>query len=110
MKKFIGIIILVILEIITLFLFSKWDIITILGLWTIVYGTFAFKRLFKIDYLTFSATSRDYDTAKSQLKGDNVKSRIKEEPYIKSNIIAKWLYLTTTFINGGLCFYLIQAK
>lgn len=110
MKKFIGIIILVIFQIVSIILFSEWDIISIFGFWAMIFSVIALKKLFNFDDVISESSSADYYTVANEINGRESKSKEKDNKYYLSNSKTKWIYLLAALINGSICVYLIFIR
>jgi len=113
MKKYLGIIIYITLQIITIYSFTQFlGLASILGIWAVFY-LYIFSSLFFKTTLHvggIEATHKgDYDTVTSDLKGNEVYQSTKEPHYSLKYINTKWVYLVLSVTNAVICYILIKG-
>jgi len=113
MKKYLGIIIFISLQVISIYSFTQFiGLASILGIWAVVYLYIFSSMFFKTTLHVggIGATHKgDYDTVTSDLKGNEVYQSTKEPRYSLKYINTKWVYLAFSVTNAVICFILIKG-
>ncbi len=107
MKKYAGIMILIVLQLITIFLFRNLEVETVLALWTVVYIYMFSRRLFGLGMMATGHMGDIYMDDNVDRNAREIDNK-KESTFFK-NINTKWIYLALTIINGALTYILIQG-
>lgn len=113
MKKYLGIIIYISLQVITIYSFTHFlGLASILGIWAIIYLYISSSMFFNTTLHVggIGATHKgDYDTVKGDLKGNEVYQSTKEPRYSLKSVNTKWVYLILSVTNAVTCFILIKG-
>ncbi len=113
MKKYLGVIIFITLQLITIFSFTQiLELESVLGIWALIYlyvfSSMVFKTTLHVGGIG-ATHKRDYDTVTGDLKGEEVHLNIKEPRYSLKSINTKWIYLGLFVINAVFCYILIKG-
>lgn len=107
MKNYLGIIILIVLQVITVFVFRNLEVDTVLALWTVVYLYMFSRKLFGLGMIASGHLGDIY-------MNDNVDRKAREIDHKKAstyfkNIHTKWIYLALTIFSGVTTYILIKG-
>jgi len=107
MKQYAGIIGLIVIQLITIFLFRNLELDTVLALWTVVYIYMFSRRLFGLGMMATGHMGDIYMDDNVDRKVRDIDNK-KASTYFK-NIHTKWIYLALTIINGVATYILIKG-
>jgi len=108
MKNYTSIIILIVVQLITIFVFKNLEITTVLSLWTVLYLYLFSRKALGFEDQASARLGRHYLSLKSDMKVREQLLNKKEEHYTVKKFNPKWIYLALTVINGASTYVLIK--
>lgn len=106
MKKFSGIIILLVLQLLSFYVLT-FDTLSIIALWGILYLVIFYRKSLNLDAVSDSVNPYCFKESSTYVKND-CEGKLAESYY--SPIKIKWFYLLLALINGGVVYYLIATR
>lgn len=110
MKKYIGIIILITLQLITIFSFTQsFELESVLGIWVLIYLYVFYRKVFRLEGDISVNGGGSYDSVKGYMKANEFNNSNKESRYSLKYINTKWVYLGLSVTNAAICYILIKV-
>jgi len=110
MKKYIGIIILITLQLITILSFTQsFDLESVIGVWVLIYLYVFYRKVFRLEGDISVNVGGSYDSVKGYMKVNELNNNNKESRYSLKYINTKWVYLVLSVTNAVICYILIKV-
>jgi len=110
MKKYIGIIILITLQLITILsLTQSFELESVMGIWVLIYLYVFYRKVFRLEGDTSISGGGNYDVVKGNIKANEFNNSNKEAHYSLKYINTKWVYLGLSVTNAAICYILIKG-
>ncbi|MCH4887262.1 hypothetical protein EZV73_06750 [Acidaminobacter sp. JC074] len=103
--KYLVLVVLLVVELVTIKVFSNFELVTLIAIWGAFYAYIAYRGIFRLDEQVNLSESAVYGGSEILSDHDHINNKSMYNNQFQFS--SKWLYLTCFLIHVGICLYLI---